>query len=151
VAVVVGANQFDLGDNGTSDRPSHQAGRLVLDVVTAWVKGADPRPRRDEAAARSHLAGLMLGDRLGMRLGMSTPLTDADVERIAGDAVVAPGTPWDPAAFRLGMQQMRPIEDLLSGADLWRREMPDHQRDLLARQLGVPGLAKLADILPIDL
>jgi CubicO group peptidase (beta-lactamase class C family) len=147
VAVTVAANQFDLGDQGASDRPSHLAGRLVLDIVTAWVHGIDPRPRRDEAAARSHLAGLMVADRLTGRLGMPTPLSDTDIEGIARATVVDGSTPWDPAAFRAAMGRACVTEPTLAAAaDLWRAEIPHHQRELLARQLGVPGLAKLADL-----
>lgn len=147
VAVAVSANQYDLGDQGTSDRPSHLAGRLVLDVVTAWVHGEDPRPRRDAAAARSHLAGLMVADRLTGRLGIRTPFSDADVERIASTAVVDGATPWDPAAFREALFQARSTDRALTAmADLWRAEIPHHVRDLLARQLGVPGLTRLGDL-----
>ncbi|HVM53345.1 MAG TPA: serine hydrolase domain-containing protein [Acidimicrobiales bacterium] len=146
-AVNVQVNQFDLGDQGTSDRPSHLAGRLVLDVVDAWVRGHDPRPRRDEAASRSHLAGLMIADRLIGRLGIPTAYTDDDIAATVGDAVVAPTAPWDPAAFASAMRHARSTErGLLASAELWRAELPAHLRDLVARQLGVPGLAKLADL-----
>ncbi|GAA3113870.1 serine hydrolase domain-containing protein [Nonomuraea salmonea] len=44
VVLVISTNQYDLGDLGLSDRPSHAAARLVAEVVTAWVHGADPPP-----------------------------------------------------------------------------------------------------------
>lgn len=146
-AVTVAANQFDLGDQGTSDRPSHLAGRLVLDVVTAWVLGRDPRPRRSEAAARSHLAGLMVADRLIGRLGIPTPIPDDVIDAMAAGAVVDGSMPWDPAAFADAVRAARATDrSLAASAGLWLREIPVQQRDLLARQLGVPGLAKLADL-----
>jgi CubicO group peptidase (beta-lactamase class C family) len=151
IAVVAGSNQFDLGDQGTSDRPSHLVGRLVLEVVSAWVRGEDPRPRRDAAAARSHLAGLVVGDRLGLRLGIPTKLTDEQIDAIAASVIVRPGTPWDPVAFAEALRQVREVDGLRASAALWRAEIQPHVRDLVARQLGVPGLAKAADLLPIDL
>jgi CubicO group peptidase (beta-lactamase class C family) len=151
VAVCIAANQQDLGDQGTSDRPSHLAGRLLLDVVAAWVQGEDPRPRRSEGAARSHLAGLIVADRLTGRLGIPTPLSDELVDRIAGAAIPAPGTPWDAGAFaeaiRVGRASAR--GGLAAGAAAWLQEIPVQERDLRARQVGVPGLATLAAVLDL--
>ena len=148
VAVAASANQFDLGDQGSSDRPSHLAGRLLLDVVTAWVHGEDPRPRTTEAAARSALVGLLVGDRLSGRLGMRAPVSDAMLGAIAAGAVVDERTPWDPAAFADAVRAHLATGGALdeSGA-LWRQRIPAHERDLRGRQVGVPGLAALASTL----
>jgi len=148
VCVVVNVNQFDLGDQGSSDRPSHLAGRLIIDVVNAWVRGEDPRPRRDEAGARSHLVGLMVADRLGGRLGIGTPLTDEQVADIAAAVHPGPGVPWDPHAFVAAVREVGAVEGGLPAvADVWRSSIPTSMRDLLSRQLGVPGLAKTAELL----
>ncbi|MEN3307328.1 MAG: hypothetical protein V7603_3530 [Micromonosporaceae bacterium] len=141
IALVVAANQWDLGDMGTSDRPSHLSGRLIGGIVTAWVNGTDPRPRRGPAAGRSYLAGVLVGHRLTAALGITTPPSEADLARIADTAVVAPGTPWDPAAFRLGMRHVGESDGSLGAlVRLARRELPDHEREVLQRQLGVPRL-----------
>jgi CubicO group peptidase (beta-lactamase class C family) len=147
VAVVVAANEWDLGDQGTSDRPSHLAGRLVLDVVDAWVRGDDPRPRRDEAAARSHLAGLIVADRLGMRLGMRTPPTAEQLAAIADSVVVGDGVPWDRDAFATALRQAGATEQTLAAmGELWKAEIPTSVRTLVARQLGVPNLPSAGDL-----
>jgi hypothetical protein len=139
VALVISANQFDLGDFGLSDRPGHAAARLVAELVTAWVHGADPRPRRRLAAGRSFLAGLLVGDRLTTRLGIASRPSAEDVARIAEEAVVS--LPWDPEAFRQGVGQVRlTATPLADNAATVRRELPGHELALLARQLGVPGL-----------
>lgn len=145
VAVAINVNQYDLGDQGTSERPSHLAGRLVLDVVSAWVRGEDPRPVQSEAAARSTLAGLMVADRLMGRLGIPTSVADSTVARIAEATVVDGSTPWDAGAFAAAFTAARGAGSALhDSAALWKRLLPAHERDLLARQLGVPGLAGLA-------
>ncbi|MFD0469686.1 serine hydrolase domain-containing protein [Nonomuraea thailandensis] len=100
VALVISANQLDLGDFGLSDRPGHAAARLVAEIVTAWVHGGDPRPRRTLAAGRSLLAGLLVGDRLTTRLGIASQPSAEDVARVAEGAVVS--LPWDAEAFRQG-------------------------------------------------
>jgi hypothetical protein len=139
VALVISANQFDLGDFGLSDRPGHAAARLVAELVTAWVHGADPRPRRSLAAGRSFLAGLLVGDRLTTRLGIASRPSAEDVARIAEEVVVS--LPWDPEAFRQGVGQVRlTATPLADNAATVRRELPGHELALLARQLGVPGL-----------
>ncbi|MEA3055774.1 MAG: hypothetical protein QOD30_1206 [Actinomycetota bacterium] len=148
IAVAASVNQFDLGDQGSSDRPSHLAGRLLLDVVTAWVRGEDPRPRCTEAAARSALAGLLVGDRLSGRLGMQSPVSDAAIDQLAAATVVEEGTPWDPAAFTDAVRaHLATGGSLAEGAVLWRDRIAPHERDLRGRQLGVPGLAVLASTL----
>ncbi|MFB4283233.1 serine hydrolase domain-containing protein [Nonomuraea sp. MTCD27] len=140
VALVISANQYDLGDLGLSDRPSHAAARLVAEIVTAWVHGADPRPRRDPAAARGYLAGLLIGDRLTTRLGIADPPAPEEVTRIAESAVVA--LPWDTEAFRQGVGEVRMTADpLRDNVETMRREVPAHELELLKRQLGLPGLA----------
>ncbi|MEN3272558.1 MAG: hypothetical protein V7636_1319 [Actinomycetota bacterium] len=145
IAVTASCNQFDLGDQGSSDRPSHLAGRLLLDVVTAWVRGEDPRPRCTEAAARSALAGLIVGDRLSGRLGMQAPVSDEAIAAMAAATVVADGTPWDPAAFADAVRaHLATGGSLAEGAVVWRDRIIEHERDLRGRQLGVPGLPNLA-------
>jgi CubicO group peptidase (beta-lactamase class C family) len=143
VALVVNTNQYDLGDFGTSDRPSHLAGRLVAEVVGAWARGEDPRPKVGSAALRSRMLGLLIGDRLTGRVGITTPLSEAEIAEIADAAVLAPGTPWDPTAFRETIAKVRmtdhPLRDNLA---LTRRELPSWRSELLARQLGVPGLGR---------
>ncbi|MFC5824996.1 serine hydrolase domain-containing protein [Nonomuraea insulae] len=139
VALVVSANQYDLGDLRLSDRPSHAAARLVAEIVTAWVHGADLRPRRGPAAARSYLAGLLIGDRLTTRLGIATQPAPEDVARIAESAVVE--LPWDAEAFRQGVAEVRmTAHPLRDNAETVRREVPAHEMEVLKRQLGVPGL-----------
>ncbi|MBB6545724.1 serine hydrolase domain-containing protein [Nonomuraea rubra] len=139
VVLVISANQFDLGDFGLSDRPGHAAARLVAEIVTAWVHGADPRPRRTLAAGRSFLAGLLVGDRLTTRLGIASPPSAEDVARVAEGAVVS--LPWDAEAFRQGVGEVRlTATPLADNAATVRRELPGHELALLARQLGVPGL-----------
>ncbi|MEV0384302.1 serine hydrolase domain-containing protein [Nonomuraea sp. NPDC050643] len=143
VALVISANQYDLGDFTLSHRPSHQAGRLVAEIVTAWVHGADPRPRRDPVAARSYLAGLLVGDRLTTRFGIASEPAPEDVAGLARAAIVAPGLGWDPEAFRQAVGQVR-LSTLPDAAALTRRELPDHELALLKQQLGVPGFGTLA-------
>ncbi|HKT02785.1 MAG TPA: serine hydrolase domain-containing protein [Rugosimonospora sp.] len=156
VALVVACNQWDLGDMGTSERPSHFAGRLVAGAVTAWVNGVDPRPRRDPAAGRGYLAGALVSVRLGGALGIDTPPSDVDIERIASTALVDPGTPWDPDAFRAGLRDAGATGGSLPGMiRLARREIPDHERELLQRQLGLPWMGRnippeLAEFSPGD-
>jgi CubicO group peptidase (beta-lactamase class C family) len=148
VAVAASCNQLDLGDQGSSDRPSHLAGRLLLDTVTAWVHGDDPRPRATEAAARSALIGLLVGDRLSGRLGMRSPPADGVIESLAAAAVVSDGTPWDPVAFADAVRaHVATGGSLAEGAVLWRDRIPAHERDLRGRQVGVPGLSALATTL----
>ncbi|MCP2166800.1 serine hydrolase domain-containing protein [Goodfellowiella coeruleoviolacea] len=143
VCVTANVNQWDMGDLGSSDRPSHLAGRLALRVVTAWVNGQDPRPPRDAASAQSYLAGLLVGDRLTTRLGITTRPTEAEIARIAQTAVVASGTPWDPTAFQDALREGHITGDVFTAnAELIRREIPDSQRELVARQLGVPGFGR---------
>ena len=149
VSVVVSTNQWDLGDLGTSERPSHFAGRLVAGVVTAWVNGLDPLPRRSPTSARSWLAGALVADRLTNRLGVSTPPSPEQVARIAEQTVVAPGTPWDPRVFQEAIHQVRVGPDSLrKNVQITREEVPDHQRDLVQRQLGIPALG--AQLPPLD-
>jgi Beta-lactamase len=143
IAVTASTNQWDLGDMGTSERPSHLAGRLMLGIVTAWVNGKDPRPRRGPTAARSYFAGLLVADRLISRLGSTMPLTDAEIAGIADTAIVTPGTPWDPESFRSALRDLSATDGTLPGLlGLVRREMPQHHYALLERQLGVPYLSK---------
>ncbi|SEH01593.1 CubicO group peptidase, beta-lactamase class C family [Nonomuraea solani] len=142
VALVISANQYDLGDFGLSDRPSHQAARLVAEIVTAWVQGADPRPRRDLAAARGHLAGLLVGDRLTTRFGIASQPSDEEVAELANATVVAPGISWDPEAFRQAVGQVR-LTDWPQAAALLHRELPGYELALLKRQLGVPGFGTM--------
>ncbi|WP_043624042.1 serine hydrolase domain-containing protein [Nonomuraea candida] len=141
VALVISANQLDLGDLGLSDRPSHAAARLVAEIVTAWVHGAAPRPLRAPASARSLLAGLLVGDRLTTRLGIASQPAPEDVARIAEGAVVTGA--WDWEAFRQAVGQVRlTAQPLLDNAETLRRELPAHELALLKRQLGVPGLGE---------
>jgi CubicO group peptidase (beta-lactamase class C family) len=144
VAVTANANQWDLGDNGTSDRPSHLAGRLVLGIVSAWAGGSDPRPPRPTASARSYLAGVMVADRLGPRLGLPTRLTPADAATITEAALPAAQEPWDPEAFRQALIDLRLARGPADMLPVIQRELPDHQRELLQRQLGVPRFGQLA-------
>lgn len=140
IALVIAANQLDLGDFGTSDRPSHAAARLIAEIVTTWVHGADPR-RRHAQDGLSYLAGLLTGDRLTTRLGITTRPTAEELAGIAEGAVVAPGVPWDARAFREAAGQVRMTDHpLRDNAELVRRELPAHELELLKRQLGVPGL-----------
>ncbi|MCF6468591.1 beta-lactamase family protein [Nonomuraea sp. MG754425] len=142
VALVVAANQFDLGDFGLSDRPSHAAARLVAEIVTAWVHGDDPRPRRTLAASRSYLAGLLVGDRLTTRLGIASSPAPEDVTRIASGAVAS--QPWDPEAFQQAVRRVRlTATPLADNAATVRGEFPEHELALLTRQLGIPGLVSL--------
>ncbi|MEV0614583.1 serine hydrolase domain-containing protein [Nonomuraea sp. NPDC050404] len=142
VALVISANQHDLGDLGLSDRPSHAAARLVAEVVTAWVHGADPRPLRRPAAARGYLAGLLVGDRLTTRLGIGSQPAPEDIARIADGAVVPEN--WDWAEFRRAVGEVRlTAQPLRDNAETVRREVPAHELALLKRQLGVPGLGGL--------
>ena len=143
VALVVAANQWHLADNGTSDRPSHLAGRLVGDIVTGWVNGLDPRPRRSAAASQSYLAGATVADRLTTRLGARTRLSEADIATIARTAIMAPGTPWDPDMFHVAMREVRDSDGTLPGLiRLGRQRLPEHLAALVQRQLGLPYLDK---------
>ncbi|UBU12673.1 serine hydrolase domain-containing protein [Nonomuraea gerenzanensis] len=140
VALVISANQFDLGDFGLSDRPGHAAARLVAEIVTAWVHGVDPRPRRTLAAGRSFLAGLLVGDRLTARLGISGQPAAEELARVCAEAEVA--FPWDQEAFLEGVGRVRlTAAPLVDHALTVRREVAGHELALLAGQLGVPGLA----------
>jgi CubicO group peptidase (beta-lactamase class C family) len=144
VCVVVAANQWHLADLGTSDRPSHLAGRLIGDVVTAWVNGADPRPRRSAAAALSYLAGMIVADRLSTRIGARTPLTAADAEAVADAAIASPGTPWDPAAFRLALREVDATGGTMADViALANRRLANHHLGLLQHQIGMPRLREL--------
>ncbi|MEV5329065.1 serine hydrolase domain-containing protein [Nonomuraea sp. NPDC052634] len=143
VVLVISTNQYDLGDLGLSDRPSHAAARLVADIVTAWVHGTDPRPRRSPASGRSYLAGLLVGDRLTTRLGIPTPPTAEQISAMASTAEAKGG--WDPDAFAQGVRRVRlTANPLLDNALTIRRELPDHEAELLKRQLGVPNLGARA-------
>ncbi|MFD9721871.1 serine hydrolase domain-containing protein [Streptomyces sp. NPDC059076] len=143
VALVISTNQWDLGDQGASDRPSHLAARLVADVVTAWVSGRDPRPQRDPAAAQSYLAGILIADRYSGRLGIARPLSEAEIVRIADTVAVAPGTPWDRDAFCEAMRAHRKAggtpKDMFG---LMQQQLTEEHSALLQRQLGVPHLGK---------
>ncbi|TYB58935.1 beta-lactamase family protein [Nonomuraea sp. PA05] len=140
VALVISANQLDLGDFGLSDRPGHAAARMVAEIVTAWVHGADPRPRRALAAGRSYLAGLLVGDRLTTRLGIASPPSEEDVARICAGGEAA--LPWDVEAFRAGVREVRlTASPLVDNVATVRREFVGHELALVAGQLGVPGLA----------
>ena len=144
IAVTASVNQWDLGDQGSSERPSHLAGRLMLDVVSAWVEGKDPRPLRGPAAARSYVAGLIVGDRLTSRLGISTALTDRDVDAVVADSVVAEGTPWDPDTFGAAVLDVAATDGTLpSLLALTRQQIPKHHLALVRRQLGVPFLGAM--------
>jgi CubicO group peptidase (beta-lactamase class C family) len=148
--VVVAANQWHLADLGVSDRPSHLAGRLVGDVVTAWVNGVDPRPKGSAAAAQSYLAGLIVADRLTARIGAAVPLTGADIAAVADAALPSPGTPWDPEAFRAAMRDVAATSGTMSDlVRVARRNVPDHHLSLLQHQLGMPRLRDLTP--PLDL
>jgi hypothetical protein len=69
------------------------------------------------------------------------------IDEMAAATVVDGSTPWDPAAFADALRAVRATDrSLAATAEVWLREIPVQQRDLLARQLGVPGLAKLADL-----
>ncbi|MEU6718902.1 serine hydrolase domain-containing protein [Nonomuraea sp. NPDC046802] len=115
VALVISANQYDLGDFGLSERPSHLAARLVAETVTAWVRGLDPRPRHTPAAARGYLAGMLIGDRLTTRLGIPTPPSAEEIARIARTAIV--DVPWDAEVFRQAVPQVRlPRDDTTATA-----------------------------------
>ncbi|MEV4802392.1 serine hydrolase domain-containing protein [Nonomuraea sp. NPDC049421] len=143
VVLVISTNQYDLGDLGLSDRPSHAAARLVAEVVTAWVHGTDPRPRRSPISGRSYLAGLLVGDRLTTRLGIATPPAPEPITKMAAEAEVTGG--WDPEAFAEGVRQVRlTANPLMDNALTIRRELPDHEAELLKRQLGVPNLGAQA-------
>jgi CubicO group peptidase (beta-lactamase class C family) len=146
VAVNVSTNQWDLGDAGTSDRPAVLAGRLIGDVVTAWVNGEDPVPARSPSAAQSYLAGLLVADRLMGRLGLSGAPSTEEIERIASTAVVEPGAPWDPAEFRCAVSDSTALGgSLKANVDLAGRQLQPHLHGLLKRQLGIP---RLGDNLP---
>jgi CubicO group peptidase (beta-lactamase class C family) len=147
VAVTANANHWDLGDNGTSDRPSHLAGRLVPGIVSAWAGGSDPRPPRSAASARSYLAGVMIADRLGPRLGLPTRLTPADATTITEAALPAAQEPWDPEAFRQPLTDLRHAQGPADMYPVIQRELPDHQREVLQRQLGVPRFGQMAALL----
>jgi hypothetical protein len=144
VSIVVNANQWHLADLGTSARPSHLAGRLIGDVVTAWVNGTDPRPRRSAAAAQSYLAGMIVADRLSTRIGARAPVTEEDAAAIAEAAIPASGTPWDPDAFRLALREVDAtggtMADVIALAD---RRLAHHHLSLLQHQLGMPRLRDL--------
>jgi hypothetical protein len=144
VAVTANANQWDLGDNGTSDRPSHLAGRLVLGIVSAWASGSDPRPPRSAASARSYLAGVIIADRLGPRLGLPTRLTPADTRAITEAALPAAQDDWDAGAFRQALTDLRLAHGPADMYPVIQRELPDHQRKVLQRQLGVPRFGQMA-------
>jgi CubicO group peptidase (beta-lactamase class C family) len=144
IAVTANANQYDLGDNGTSDRPHGLAGLLVLGIVSAWAGGSDPRPPRSATSARSYLAGVMIADRLGPRLGLPTRLTPADATTITEAALPAAQEPWDPEAFRQALTDLRHAQGPADMFPVIQRELPDHQRELLQRQLGVPRYGQMA-------
>jgi len=144
VAATANTNQWDLGDNGTSDRPSHLAGLLVLGVVQAWVHGIDPRPTRSAVSARSYLAGVIVADRLGARLGMASRPSLDDLQEVARSAVPASKNAWDPAAFGEALTDLRQAQGPADIFNVARREVSEHQRQIFQRQLGVPGLGRLA-------
>jgi hypothetical protein len=53
----------------------------------------------------------------------------------------APGTPCDPEAFGLGVRHVAQSDGTLPAlVRLVRRELPDHEREVLQYQLGVPKL-----------
>lgn len=143
VAVTANTNQWDLGDNGTSDRPSHLAGLLLLGVVAAWVNGRDPRPTRHGADALGYMAGVLVADRLGPRLGMPGRLADADLAAVASGLSSGPGTSLDAGAFAEALREHASARGPAQIFAAVRGQVPDHQRELLQRRLGVPGLGRL--------
>jgi hypothetical protein len=146
--VVVAANQWHLADQGSSDRPSHLAGRLVGEVVTAWVNGADPRPRHTAAAAQSYVAGMLVADRLTARLGSRTPLTAEEIAAIGSAAVPAAEAPWDRAAFEAAMRDVGGTDgSIFEIAQVVSRHLDHHHQGLVQHQLGVPRLRELGTML----
>jgi CubicO group peptidase (beta-lactamase class C family) len=143
VAIVVSANQWHIADPGTSHRPSHFAGRLIGGIVTSWVNGLDPMPSMSPAAAQSWLAGTMVADRLTTRIGSTRPLTGPEIDALAERAIVRPGTPWDPAAFKAALRDY-PIASIGEAMGYARDRLPRHLQDLVTSQLGVPWLGRLA-------
>lgn len=144
IAVTASVNQWDLGDQGTSERPSHLAGRLMLGILSAWVEGADPRPSRGSAAARSYVAGLIVGDRLTSRLGISTALAASNVDAVVDTSIVAEGTPWDPEAFGAAVLDVAATDGTLPALlKLARQRTQSHHLALVQRQLGVPFLGSM--------
>ena len=116
----------------------------MLGVVSAWVEGADPRPLCGSAAARSYVAGLIVGDRLTSRLGISTALADSDVDAVVATSVVAEGTPWDPEAFGTGVRDVAATDGTLpASVKLTRQRTQSHHLALVQRQLGVPFLGSM--------
>jgi hypothetical protein len=92
---------------------------------------------RGPAAGLGYLAGLIVADRLTSRLGIRTPPTKAEIAAIARSARM----PGDREAFQRGMADLAATAGTLPAlVELSRRELPEHQVDLLKRQLGVPKL-----------
>jgi hypothetical protein len=70
------------------------------------------------------------------------------IESIASGAIVADRSSWDPAAFAEAVRaHLSTGGALAESAVLWGDRVPQHERDLRGRQLGVPGLAALASTL----
>lgn len=143
MALVVASNQWDLGDQGSSDRPSHLAARLVADVVAAWAAGRDPRPARGPAQAAGYLAGVLIADRYSGRLGIARPLDEAELHRVADSVAVEPGADWDREAFCEAVRDHRAAggtpRDMLT---MMRQQLSADHSALLQRRLGVPCLGE---------
>ena len=144
IAVTASVNQWDLGDQGTSERPSHLAGQLMLGIVAAWVDGRDPRPSQSPATAQSYLAGLLVGDRLTTRLGITATPSDDEIAEITGSTLIAAETPWDPTAFQAAIRDLAATDGTAKAmVELFHRRQPRDHAALLQRQLGVPHLEGL--------
>lgn len=144
IAVTASVNQWDAG-GGVSDRPSHLAGRLMLDIVSAWADGRDPRPGRGTASGQSYLAGALVADMLTARLGISGSPAPAEISTIADSAIIAPGTPWDADAFHAANADVGATDGTLPAMlHLISKQIPPHHLSLLQRQLGVPHLGRNA-------
>ena len=74
---------------------------------------------------------------------VARPLSATEIEALVAGAVVRPGTPWDPDAFRTALRDF-PAGSLGEAMSYSRAHLPAHLQSLTTSQLGIPWLSRLA-------
>jgi CubicO group peptidase (beta-lactamase class C family) len=146
VALTISMNHWPIPPDA---RSRYGEASRIIDFVTGWLQRS--RERDHLAAERSwgwkysYVAGLMLAERLGGMLGITTPLTPLMVEdmvkgtrlrRSAGDGVVV----WEPAGFRAGLDDLASIhmsrDSIAEFLQSDRLRILPEELDLLVEDLG---------------